>query len=64
MTEAHIDNPWADRYARERDRLLAALGATTTGGVIEASAHVGSTSVPGLAGAACVDLALSARGWL
>lgn len=49
-----------EAYERERARLVAALGRTTAGGVIEAIQHVGSTSVPGLDGSGIVDVAVAA----
>ena len=46
-------------FNRERARLLAALGSTTVGGIIEGIEHIGSTSVPGLSGGGCVDIGLA-----
>jgi len=48
---ADYDPAWPARYARERDRIAAALG--TLPRAIE---HVGSTSVPGLAAKPIVDI--------
>jgi GrpB-like predicted nucleotidyltransferase (UPF0157 family) len=46
-------------YARQRERLIAALGEVTEGGLVEAIAHIGATSVIGLAGEPCVDIGLA-----
>lgn len=48
------------RYAQERDRLLAALGQITTGGILEGVQHIGGTSVPGLLASPCLDIGLAA----
>lgn len=48
-----------ERYTTERGYLLAALGEITSGGTIEAIAHIGSSSVPGLATTGGMDIALS-----
>ena len=53
---APYDPAWPELYARERERLLAALGEQVTR--IE---HVGSTSVPGLAAKPIVDIELQVR---
>ncbi len=50
---------YAQRFNTERDRLLAALGAVTEGGVIERAQHVGSTALNGAHGSGVVDIALS-----
>ena len=50
---------FAARFAAERDRLLAALGAIAAGGVIERAQHVGSTVAGGAHGSGVVDIALS-----
>ena len=55
-TAGPTNNP---EYETERGQLLAALRHLTDAGVIEHVEHVGSTSVPGLAGSGCVDIALS-----
>lgn len=52
-------NPWATAYARERERVFGALGEMTEGGIVERAEHVGSTSVPGLLGQPCIDIALA-----
>jgi GrpB-like predicted nucleotidyltransferase (UPF0157 family) len=52
-------HPVATAFDQERARLLAALGQITAGGLIESSAHIGSTSVPGLRAAPCVDIGLA-----
>lgn len=53
------DNMYHDRFTHERERLLAALGAMTEGGIVEAVEHVGATSAPGLLGRPIMDIALS-----
>lgn len=40
---------WAVQFAEEQARLLGALRHVTDGGVVEQIAHVGATSMPGLA---------------
>jgi GrpB-like predicted nucleotidyltransferase (UPF0157 family) len=45
------DPRWAERFAQERERLLAALG-----GLALAVEHVGSTAVPGLAAKPVLDI--------
>jgi GrpB-like predicted nucleotidyltransferase (UPF0157 family)/ribosomal protein S18 acetylase RimI-like enzyme len=52
------DASWPLRFAKERDRIVAALGAEA----IEGIEHVGSTSVPGLAAKPVVDILLAVRG--
>jgi len=49
----------AQRFAAERDRLLAALGPITTGGLVEQVEHVGSTRLAGIHGSGLVDIALA-----
>lgn len=51
---------WRARYITERQRLAAALGWITEGGVIENVSHIGATSVPGLPARPCVDIGLAA----
>jgi GrpB-like predicted nucleotidyltransferase (UPF0157 family) len=46
-------------YELERDRLLAALGNVVEGGIVEAIAHIGATSVPHLHGSSCIDIGLA-----
>jgi GrpB-like predicted nucleotidyltransferase (UPF0157 family) len=59
-TEATVEwHDWSGVFARERARLIEALGAMTDGGLVEQCEHVGATSVPGLVGRACLDLALA-----
>lgn len=50
---ADPDPGWADDYAREEERLLAALGDR-----VVRVAHVGSTSVPGLVAKPVIDIVL------
>jgi len=47
------------QYEVEKARLIETLGRMTEGGIIEAIQHVGATSVPGLRGSSCVDIALA-----
>lgn len=56
MKESH---DWSGEFARERVRLVAALGAMPTGGIVEQCEHVGATSVSGLLGQPCLDIALA-----
>ncbi len=53
------DNHWKEQFALEHERLIAALGEMTDGGIVEQIEHVGATSVPGLLGQPCVDIALA-----
>jgi GrpB-like predicted nucleotidyltransferase (UPF0157 family) len=48
---AEADPDWAEQYARQRERIQAALGSRAV--QIE---HVGSTSVPGLAAKPVIDI--------
>ena len=50
MQRTTDDNHWKEQYAREHERLIAALGEITDGGIVERMEHVGATSVPGLPG--------------
>jgi GrpB-like predicted nucleotidyltransferase (UPF0157 family) len=50
---------WDQKYEAEHPRLIDALGRVTEGGIVEASQHIGATSVPGLSGSPCVDIALA-----
>lgn len=59
MHQTTKHNPWLEQFARERERLLAALGEMTEGGIVEQLEHVGSTSIPGLLGQPCIDFALA-----
>lgn len=52
-------NYWIDQFAREKERLIKALGEMTDGGIVERVEHVGTTSVPGLLGRPCVDIAMA-----
>jgi GrpB-like predicted nucleotidyltransferase (UPF0157 family) len=47
------------QYEMEQARLIEALGRVTEGGIVEAIRHIGATSVPGLGGSPCVDIALA-----
>jgi GrpB-like predicted nucleotidyltransferase (UPF0157 family) len=50
---------WEQQYDAEKARLIDALGRVTEGGIVGASQHIGATSVPGLHGSPCVDIALA-----
>ena len=50
---------WKEHYTWEYERLIAALGEMTDGGIVERMEHVGTTSVTGLLGQPCVDIALA-----
>jgi GrpB-like predicted nucleotidyltransferase (UPF0157 family) len=50
---------WMQRYETEKSRLINALGRVTTGGIMEAIEHIGTTSVPGLRGSSCVDIGMA-----
>lgn len=50
---------WEDQFLRERERVIGALGEMIEGGIVEQAEHVGSTSVPGLPGRPCLDIALA-----
>ncbi|HEX7022322.1 MAG TPA: GrpB family protein, partial [Trueperaceae bacterium] len=54
------DPAWPARFAQEKARLLGALGELTEGGWVENIQHIGSTSVPGLAAKACIDILMAA----
>lgn len=45
-------------YLRQRKQLLSAFGELVEGGIVEGIQHIGSTSVPGMAGSGCVDIGL------
>ena len=51
ITLAEYDPAWPERFERERERILAALG-----DAVLRIEHVGSTSVPGLAAKPIVDI--------
>ncbi len=53
------DNHWQELFAGERERVMGALGELTEGGIVERVEHVGATSVPGLLGQPCIDIALA-----
>jgi GrpB-like predicted nucleotidyltransferase (UPF0157 family) len=59
MQRSTDDNHWKEQFAREHQRLIAALGEMTDGGIVERMEHVGTTSVPDLLGQPCVDIALA-----
>jgi GrpB-like predicted nucleotidyltransferase (UPF0157 family) len=59
MQRTTDENHWKEQYTREHERLIAALGEMTEGGIVEHMEHVGATSVPGLPGQPCVDIALA-----
>jgi GrpB-like predicted nucleotidyltransferase (UPF0157 family) len=50
---------WEEHFKQERERLLAALGRITAGGIVEGIEHIGSTSVPGLVAGPCVDIGMA-----
>ncbi len=50
---------WSEQFTRERARLIAALGEVTEGGRIEASAHIGATSLPDVPTRPCLDIGLA-----
>lgn len=52
-------NTWKQQYETERARLIDALGHVTEGGIVESIQHIGATSVPGLHGTPCVDIAVA-----
>ncbi len=59
MERTTDDTHWKEQFAREHERLIGALGEITDGGIVEHVEHVGTTSVPGLLGRPCVDIALA-----
>jgi len=50
---------WKQQYETEKARLNEVLGRVTEGGIFAAIQHIGATSVPGLRGSPCVDIALA-----
>lgn len=60
MAQTTDDHDWNELFAQERERLVEALGEIPDCGIIEQIQHVGATSVPGLFGQPCVDMALTA----
>ena len=50
---------WKQQYESEHARLIEALGRVTEGGIVEASQHIGASSMPGLRGSPCVEIALA-----
>lgn len=50
---------WQEQFARERARLLGALGEMTAGGIVESIQPIGATSVPGMPAVPCVDIGLA-----
>ena len=61
MLSIHVNpnHPWNQLFDQESERLYAILGKITEGGIVEAIEHIGSTSVPGLSRAPCVDIGVS-----
>jgi GrpB-like predicted nucleotidyltransferase (UPF0157 family) len=59
MERTTDDNHWKEQFHQEHERLIAALGEITDGGIVERMEHVGTTSVPGLLGQPCVDIAIA-----
>jgi GrpB-like predicted nucleotidyltransferase (UPF0157 family) len=53
------DNHWEKQFAREKERVIEALGEMTDGGIIERIEHIGATSVPDLPGQPCADIAIA-----
>src|SRR5207247_11405855 len=58
---SHLDDMhhWEEYFKQERERLLAARGRITAGGIGEGIEHIGATSVPGLVAAPCVDIGMA-----
>src|SRR5512138_1823387 len=50
---------WQQQYQSEQARLLDALGRVTEGGILESIQHIGATSISGLRGSSCVDIAMA-----
>ncbi len=59
MAQSTDDNDWKKLFVQERERLLEVLREIPDGGIVEQIQHVGATSVPGLFGLPCVDIALA-----
>jgi GrpB-like predicted nucleotidyltransferase (UPF0157 family) len=59
MERTPDDTDWHNQFVRERERLVGALSEITGGGIVEQIEHIGATSVAGLLGQPCVDLAVS-----
>ena len=59
MERTTDNNHWKEQFAREHERVIGALGEITDGGIVEQVEHVGATSVPGLLGQPCIDIALA-----
>ncbi len=59
MEQTTDDNHWEKQFVRERQRLIDALGTIPDGGIVEQMQHVGATSIRGLSGQPCVDIALA-----
>ena len=57
VAERHAE--WQTQFARERERLLAALKSLGDGGPVEDVQHIGATSVPDLPAQPCIDIAMS-----
>ena len=58
VTVVEYDPRWPERYEREEERLLDAIG-----GRVERIEHVGSTAVPGLAAKPIVDVTATLADW-
>ena len=50
---------WHQLYHAEEERILGALGKITDGGIVENIAHIGATSIVGMASRDMVDICLS-----
>lgn len=54
------DARWPEKFRREAERIVGALGRLTEGGLAENIQHIGSTSVPGMTAKPCVDILVAA----
>ena len=59
MERTPDDNRWKELFTQEHRRIIEVLGELTDGGIVEHAEHVGTTSVPGLLGQPCVDIAMA-----
>lgn len=59
MVQTTAENDWEALFAQECKRLIEALREIPDGGIVEQIQHIGATSVPGLFGQPCVDMALA-----